>query len=97
MEITNLSPHFDTIVTLDDVTHAKPHPEPVIKAMQLIGAKPETTLMVGDNYHDIEAGKRAGVKTAGVDWSHKGREFLEGYNPTYMIDDMLELLELIGG
>ncbi|TXL64984.1 pyrophosphatase PpaX [Cerasibacillus terrae] len=97
MEITNLSPHFDTIVTLDDVTHAKPHPEPVIKAMQLIGAKPETTLMVGDNYHDIEAGQRAGVKTAGVNWSHKGREFLEGYNPTYMIDDMLELLELIGG
>lgn len=31
--------------------------------------------MVGDNFHDIEGGKNAGVLTAGVAWSLKGRNF----------------------
>lgn len=96
LDLTGLDRYFETVITLGDVTHGKPHPEPLIRAMNLLDAKPQTTLMVGDNYHDIEAGHRAGVKTAGVSWSHKGRAFLESYRPTYIIDDMKELLELIG-
>src|SRR5699024_8961479 len=34
LEITDLKPFCKTIITLNDVTHAKPHPEPVLKAMQ---------------------------------------------------------------
>lgn len=97
LDLTGLDQYFETVITLGDVKHGKPHPEPLIKAMNLLNAKPQTTLMVGDNYHDIEAGHRAGVMTAGVSWSHKGRAFLESYRPTYIIDDMKELLELIGG
>ncbi|AVQ99843.1 pyrophosphatase PpaX [Oceanobacillus iheyensis] len=94
LTLTGLATYMDTIITLDDVTQAKPHPEPVLKAVQALGADLETTLMVGDNYHDIESGKNAGVKTAGVAWSDKGSSFLEGYNPTYMLKDMRDLLQL---
>jgi len=96
LSITGLDRFFDTIITLDDVRHPKPHPEPVIKAMEDLQADVSSTLMVGDNYHDIEAGKNAGVQTAGVAWSHKGKDFLLTYEPTYMIDDMEDLLKLAG-
>lgn len=95
IEFTELDPYVEYLIALDDVDNAKPHPESVIKAMELLDADPKTTLMVGDNYQDIEAGHNAGIRTAGVEWSHKGKEFLETYKPTYMLADMRDLLELI--
>ncbi len=52
--------------------------------------------MVGDNYHDILAGKNAGVKTAGVAWAIKGRGHLEQYEPDYMLEKMSDLLAIVG-
>ncbi|ALX50367.1 pyrophosphatase PpaX [Lentibacillus amyloliquefaciens] len=96
LRVTGLDNYFATIVTLDDVTHAKPHPEPIIKAMTSLNANSSSTLMVGDNSHDIEAGHNAGVKTAGVAWSLKGKETLLTYQPSYMLDDMQDLLGIPG-
>lgn len=96
MEITGLDRYFETIVTIDDIVHAKPHPESVIKAMKALDGKAQSTLMVGDNYHDIVAGQNAGVKTAGVAWTGKGEEFLASYKPTYMLQDMKDLLKIVG-
>ncbi|WP_047984098.1 pyrophosphatase PpaX [Ornithinibacillus californiensis] len=96
MKLTGIYDYFDTIIALDDITHAKPHPEPVLSAMKQLNAKPDHTLMVGDNSHDIESGHNAGVKTAGVVWSLKGEDFLQKYNPTYMLKDMKDLVEIIG-
>lgn len=96
LSLTGLSRYVDAIITLDDVQHAKPHPESVMKAMDELDSKAGSTLMVGDNYHDIEAGKNAGVKTAGVAWAHKGKAHLLAYKPTYMLEDMKDLLTIAG-
>lgn len=95
LKLTNLDPFFDVVIGLDDVENAKPHPEPVEKALAALGSSPEEAIMVGDNYHDIEGGQNAGVKTAGVAWSIKGREFLEAYNPDYMLESMTDLLDIL--
>lgn len=96
LKLVGLAELFDTIITLDDVTHEKPHPEPVIKAMKNLDADAASTLMVGDNFHDIEAGQNAGVQTAGVAWSIKGKETLAKLNPTYMLEDIRDLYSLLG-
>lgn len=96
LKLTGLDRFFKTVITFDDVTNPKPHPEPVLKAMEALGASANTTLMVGDNHHDIESGKNAGVMTAGVAWSAKGKERLITYEPTYMLDEMTELLKIVG-
>lgn len=93
---TKLAPYFDVVVTIDDVIHPKPHPESVQLAMEKLQANPPSTIMIGDNYHDIEAGKKALTQTAGVAWSKKGRVFLQQYNPTYMLEDMRDLLKIVG-
>jgi len=69
---------FKVTITGDDVVDPKPHPEGILKAIEILGCSPQETLFVGDSNADIEAGKRAGVKTVGVNWlenSH-GSEFL---------------------
>ncbi|MUV39087.1 Inorganic diphosphatase [Lentibacillus sp. JNUCC-1] len=96
LEVTDLSRFFETIVTLDDVTCPKPDPEPVLKAMYDLEGEHASTLMIGDNSHDIEAGQRAHVQTAGVAWTGKGEAFLRTYQPTYMLQDMRDLLTVAG-
>lgn len=96
LKVTKLDPYFDVVVALDHVEKAKPDPEPIFNALAQLESTPEETIMVGDNYHDILAGKNAGTKTAGVAWSIKGREYLEQYNPDYIFDEMSDLLKVLG-
>lgn len=90
-----LDPFFDVVVTYDDVKNTKPDPEPIELALKLIGSTAEETIMIGDNSHDILAGKNAGTKTAGVAWTIKGREYLEQYGPDYILDHMSDLLTIV--
>lgn len=97
LKLTKLDPFFDVVVTLDDVTHAKPDPEPLLKALEQLGSKPENAIMVGDNNHDIEGGKNTGTLTAGVAWAMKGREYIESFHPDFVLDNMSDLLDILGG
>lgn len=96
LSFSRLKQFFDVVITIDDVQNAKPHPEPIQLALEKLHATPEETIMVGDNYHDIEGGKNAGTKTAGVVWSLKGKEFLESYHPDFMLEKMSDILTIIG-
>ncbi|QAS53736.1 pyrophosphatase PpaX [Halobacillus litoralis] len=97
LELTGLDGLFETVITLDDVKNAKPHPEPIVKALSHLDSQASEALMVGDNTHDIEAGQNAGTKTAGVAWTIKGREVLDNLKPDYMLTHMSELVEITGG
>ncbi|MBB3113151.1 pyrophosphatase PpaX [Paenibacillus phyllosphaerae] len=89
-----VAPH--AIVTIDDVTNPKPHPEPVLKGIEAFGADPSTTLMVGDSIVDIQAAAAAGCIPVGVAWSLKGEELLRESGAKHIIHDMRDLYELIG-
>ena len=95
LKLSKLDEFFDVVVTIDDVEHVKPHPEPLQKALELLDAKPEEALMVGDNHHDIVGGQNAGTKTAAVSWTLKGRAYLEAYKPDFMLDKMSDLLSIL--
>jgi pyrophosphatase PpaX len=95
LKLARLKPFFDVVVTIDDVQKVKPDPEPIHKALHLLNADPSETLMVGDNHHDILAGKNAGTQTAGVAWTVKGREYLESYKPDYILEKMSDLLTIL--
>lgn len=96
LHLTKLHSFFDCIIGLDQVVKAKPNPEPIYKALDLLKANTEEALMVGDNYHDILGGKNAGTKTAGVSWSIKGRDYLQQFKPDFMLENMRDLLPILG-
>jgi pyrophosphatase PpaX len=78
------------------VKNAKPDPEGIFLALKELNGRPEETVMVGDSHYDIEAAKNAGVSSVGVSWSWKGRSYLEEFHPDHLIDDMRELLPIVG-
>jgi pyrophosphatase PpaX len=96
LRLMELEAYFEVIVALDHVEKAKPDPEPIFKALEQLEATPVEAIMVGDNYHDILAGKNAGTKTAGVAWSIKGRDYLAKFEPDYMLENMTDLLTILG-
>jgi pyrophosphatase PpaX len=56
------------VVGCDSCTRHKPHPEPVERALALLGARAVNAIFVGDSPHDVEAGRAAEVYTIGVTW-----------------------------
>lgn len=80
------------IVGADDVTHAKPDPEPVLKTLKALGIPAHETLVVGDMPVDIMMG--AGTRTCAVTYGNASRQQLEAAGTDFIIDDMAELLRL---
>ena len=86
LRVAGLDQAFDAIVGADDVTHPKPHPEPVLKALDLLGASATETVFIGDSRHDLECGRAAGVKTAAVLWGPFDRSHLADLSPDFWLE-----------
>ncbi len=52
-----------SVVSGDSTANRKPHPEPMLLACTQAGSQPAQCLYVGDAERDIEAGRRAGMRT----------------------------------
>jgi HAD superfamily hydrolase (TIGR01509 family) len=69
----------------------KPAPDVLFTALAAMGGSPENCLFVGDSAADMEAGRRAGIKTCAVTYGYGKREDLAQFTPDYWIDDLREL------
>ena len=96
LALAQLEPLMDVLVCADEVDNPKPHPEPVEKAVRLLGADPTTTVYVGDSIHDMRSGRAAGVRTAAVLWGPFGRSHLEEAQPDYWLERPSDVLDLVG-
>ncbi len=89
---------FDKDISLvlgaDDVTKAKPDPEPVLLTLKRLGFSASSALVVGDMPFDILMGRGAGAKTCGVTYGNSSREELQDSGADYIIDDFANLLDL---
>src|SRR5215213_6565612 len=59
---------FDATVGSDDTERHKPHAEPVLKALELLDARPHEAAYVGDSPFDVAAARSAGVFAVAVGW-----------------------------
>jgi pyrophosphatase PpaX len=95
LKLVGLEALMDVLVCADEVTNPKPHPEPVEKALALLGADPARTVYVGDSIHDMHSGRAAGVKTAAALWGPFGRDHLESASPDYWLEAPGDLVALV--
>jgi len=58
--------YFSAIACIDDVARGKPHPDLILKALEMMGARPEEAIMLEDSPHGVEAARRAGVRCIAV-------------------------------
>jgi pyrophosphatase PpaX len=95
LERCGLQRYFRAIVGADDTALHKPHPEPVHRALALLGAEPGRTVFVGDSPHDLAAGRAAGVKTAAALWGPFPRQELEPWKPDHWLEKPQDLVDWI--
>ena len=83
---------FDVVVGADDTERHKPHPEPILHALERLGASAEEAAYVGDSPFDVRAAKAAGVYAVAVTWGGiHSRERLAAEEPDALVDSAEEL------
>lgn len=94
----DLAKFFDAIITSVDANSRKPDPGIFLKALSIIGCKPEEVIMVGDRTDtDIAGANRVGVTTVLCRWNNRYPLTLgddESF-PDFIIGSIGELPELI--
>jgi pyrophosphatase PpaX len=86
---------FECVVGADDVVNPKPHAEPVLTGLARLGVTAAETIYIGDSVHDMESGRAAGVRTAGVLWGPFTRDDLVRTAPDYWLERPEELQKLL--
>jgi HAD superfamily hydrolase (TIGR01509 family) len=86
---------FEARIGPEQVTRTKPDPEPVLKAMEVLGASREEAVFVGDMHFDLLAGAAAGVRTLAVTTGYATREALEQLQPTAIFDSLAEVQDYL--
>jgi pyrophosphatase PpaX len=86
---------ISVVVGCDTCVNHKPHPEPVERALSLLGVAPSNAVFVGDSPHDVQSGLAAGVVTVGVTWGAFDRHELQEAGADVVIDRIDELPEIL--
>jgi phosphoglycolate phosphatase len=86
-----LAPHFDHFQGTDGFP-AKPEPDVILKSLEHFGVPPGECLLVGDAASDMEAGRRAGVKTCGVLYGYGDADQMRRHSPDYWISAPRDLI-----
>jgi pyrophosphatase PpaX len=97
MGLCGITSHFGVIVTPEDVGNPKPHPDPVLVALERLGVAPREALFVGDSPHDMASGRAAGTRTAAALWGPFPREALLAERPDVLLHRQEDVLDLVPG
>lgn len=95
MAHAGLTDRVPLLVTGDDTTTFKPEPEPLRKAVSLLGGHPETSAYVGDAVVDIRAARNAGMSAVAVEWGAGEDAALRGAGPGYVVATATDLTTLV--
>jgi N-acetyl-D-muramate 6-phosphate phosphatase len=98
MEALGLHVRSACTVSGDTLPERKPHPRPVLFALERIAANPARSIYVGDARRDIESGRAAGTRTIAVRYGYVE----PGQDPAlwgadHVVDTPLDLITLLKG
>jgi pyrophosphatase PpaX len=96
LALIGLEQEFRVVIGSDDVANPKPHPEPVHRALEALGSRPDQAVFVGDSHHDIASGRAAGVATIAVSWGPFDAEHLHTAGPGALCASPAEVLTALG-
>jgi pyrophosphatase PpaX len=94
LQLCKLDGLIDEAVFMEDTLRHKPEPEPIFAALEKFQLKPSEAVYIGDSFHDIVAGRAAGVKTIAAAWGPMPRAELERERPDFMVESIIDLLNI---
>jgi HAD superfamily hydrolase (TIGR01509 family) len=66
LDVTGLRTAFAAVVSLDDVANGKPHPEPYLRAAELLDVEPSRLIVLEDTDIGVASAKAAGAYVVGI-------------------------------
>ena len=93
----NIRPHFKAIVSADDVSMSKPHPDTFLKAAKALNVEPTESIVFEDAPKGVEAAYNAGMQCVVITTMHREEEFEKYPNVLFFIKDYKDpkVLELL--
>jgi beta-phosphoglucomutase len=88
MQIRN---HFEAIVSANNVSRSKPHPETFLKCADLLGLEPKDCIVFEDTPKGVECAMNAGMKAVVILGEHEATEFEKYHNVIHLCSNYLEL------
>lgn len=77
------------VICPEDVTNRKPHPEPILKACNIINCKPEETLYIGDTHNDIQASQASKTDFVFAAYGYSNKSTPKTSQNTFVIERSL--------
>lgn len=87
--------YFDYVLCADRLRHIKPHPEILNRIRQRFSLRPGQTLYVGDMTIDVQAGRRAKIKTIAIGTGSNTIQELKKQRPYRIINKIKDLLKIL--
>jgi beta-phosphoglucomutase len=96
LDALDLRQYFDTIVTIDDVSRAKPSPDLYLVAAARLGMQPALCLAIEDSLAGVEAAVAAGMPCIAIanDLTRKSLHAQPPFPGEHIVDDPRELGEV---
>lgn len=84
------------IVSRFDVSHKKPHPAPMFRALEILGCDASKVLSIGNQVIDLQASKGAGIDFALATWGVRDHEREQlTQESTYVLQEPREIIGMI--
>lgn len=87
--------HFSVRIGPDDVDQPKPHPEPILKALDLLALRPVDAIYLGDTPLDVRASQAAGVRCVALTTGYASEAELAAHNPDAICANLEEAWQWI--
>lgn len=94
LEQLGLLKHFDHVLGSDEVARAKPAPDIVLRALELLDVPQDRAMMVGDAVTDLASARGAGVTAVAALWGETDEAALLAEQPDAVLRRPADLLAL---
>jgi HAD superfamily hydrolase (TIGR01509 family) len=85
------------VVCGPDTVNRKPHPEPLLRALQALEVPPALAVYVGDSPEDVEMARNAGVRCIGIPGGFPNVDALERSKPDLLAATLAEAIDALLG
>ena len=86
---------FDVVVCGGDTPQRKPHPAPLLQALDRVRVRAGEALYVGDTVEDVQMGRNAGTSTAAIAGGFASLPTLRKEQPDFLFETLPELAGLL--
>ena len=89
---TGLQSYMKSVILAEDTENHKPHPEPLLKAIEILNIEPKDAMYVGDTFADYKSTKAAGMDFGLAVW---GATDLDGIKADHYLNTPKDLLKVL--